>query len=239
MEIILKIQNKDQHKHGEKERKSKSSKSKRSCSSKSNSPSPSISMHSNPDQMHHEYHQHHNQNPMPSHTNPNTSRYYHYNVTTNPTIINSKQQKVEQILHRAKIPRNEIKDDEHKYEYEEEQHQSMTTTHSHKANKRSSPKTMPQKEFERYLKQLKLNSYHDKFVETECDSMRYLVILDENVLKEEIGMSSIHCKLLLNQNKKFIQAKTEFVTWLNDNKFSMYQDTLENLGVFTFESFID
>ena len=222
-EIIFRIQQKDEAKRPSSPSRSDHS-SQSSISSKSR--------HSTSSAMHQKHHNHrstssYSSKPIAAHTNPNKPITYqsHYNVTTSTS---SKQQKVDQILNKSRISpspsplhnkQHDIKEDEYKQTMEE------------------SPKTMPQKEFERYLGKLKLNNYHEKFEEKGCDSMLYLELLDEKTLKEEIGMSAIHCKLLQRQITNFKQAKEEFVAWLNKCNLNMYQDTLEQHGVFTFESF--
>ena len=192
------------------------------------------------------------------------NRFYDNKHQTANTMTNShqnyqtKQKKVDQILTKSRpkiiTTKNTQNTNNNYYTKQKDDEFKETTNFSRNFNftqqyrtsdksehddykKQTSSKSMGQREFERYLNKLKLSMYHHKFVQNGCDDMRYLDILDDNILLGDIGMTSIHCKLFTKELKKFMENKSMFIKWINDLNLNEYIDALEDNGIFTFESF--
>eukprot|EP01084_Bolivina_argentea_P123851 219475_1 len=82
------------------------------------------------------------------------------------------------------------------------------------------------------------NEYYNNFVKGSMNDIRFVGLIDENVLKNEIGMSNtIHRKMFMQQQEKFLNDCKKFDKWLEEIIMqSEYGDVLSGNGILTFAS---
>eukprot|EP01084_Bolivina_argentea_P318137 551662_1 len=80
--------------------------------------------------------------------------------------------------------------------------------------------------------------YYDKFAEQSLNDIRYLDILDDETLKEDIGIEhKIHRKMFIKMKTKYLCDCEKFTNWLKDIKMAdEYEDSLRFHGIITFDS---
>lgn len=104
-------------------------------------------------------------------------------------------------------------------------------------------------EFGRFLEErVKLNKQYpdlyQRFEKLGYDDVRSIVDIDNEVLKEEIGLKSLHCKAFIRKIKVFESEANIFREWLKkivsgNQQYSSMDgliDRLENKGILTFEA---
>ena len=79
---------------------------------------------------------------------------------------------------------------------------------------------------------VKLRQYISNFEENECNDVRMIQDLDEDTIKEEIGITKkLHCRLILRKAAQFKQSQTEFMQILDGNKIvKQYKQVLVNFN---------
>ena len=85
---------------------------------------------------------------------------------------------------------------------------------------------------------VKLKQYLTNFEENECNDIRMIEDLDEETIKEDIGIKKkLHCKLILRKAKQFKQGQMEFNNILNSNKeLKRYKQIFEDNGILTLQN---
>merc|ERR1712130_967289 len=81
------------------------------------------------------------------------------------------------------------------------------------------------------------NLYDSKCAELGLNDIRTLQYLDEETMRDEIGINSkIHRKMFVNKISKLTKDSHQFVRWLESIAMSEYEDILSGNGIVTFES---
>ena len=87
------------------------------------------------------------------------------------------------------------------------------------------------------LNVVKLEQYLAKFEENECDDIRMIQDLNENIIANDIGVKNkLHCKLIARKAKQYKQSQIKFNNLLeSDNKLMEYTQRFEDNGILTLQ----
>eukprot|EP01084_Bolivina_argentea_P064394 117447_1 len=104
-------------------------------------------------------------------------------------------------------------------------------------------------EFKRFLNaKIQFDQYYPdlykRFEQAQCNSIRFLLDIDEQLLQQQIKMKPIHCKIFCKQVKQFECEVHEFRDWLRNVITESHQFPVDSLielfgdnGIWTHESF--
>eukprot|EP01084_Bolivina_argentea_P292944 503767_1 len=103
--------------------------------------------------------------------------------------------------------------------------------------------TLKQKRFKEFV--FKNNNFHEfahiyytTMVKNGCDELGMLLDFDEDMLKKDFKMKSIHCKQFMRNIEQFKKDNTIFENWIDEMiQMNEYKAVLYQNGVMTFEIF--
>ena len=91
----------------------------------------------------------------------------------------------------------------------------------------------PNKQFYNFLKDNRLDKYYNKFAENECNDIRDAQYVDENMLRNDIGMRTIECRRFLGKTQ---ELKNDMDTFKSSNIIpSIIIKRLAEFGIVTMD----